>query len=466
MSEEAGTPALERVDYAWLAAAVIVGAASAAASSLEFVAPGQVFVAVLALAITALVLWRAEFGPVLIVLTLPLDVAGRIYQGPVTITLFHLALLVSLLSWAIRVAQSPGEWLRFSILDVGIVALIGAVVWSMPHSLYLKGTVVSLVRLVFLWLFTLLYANLLRTRADVGRVLAALGLAGAATSLLVLFQYRFPDIAPGNLGVVAKVGGEKVTRVSGFFDDPNYLAGFLTVVIVAALAETVHARRLPRILPWLAVFGVSAAALMVTLSRTGWVAVLVGILVVVLTAPAKRRMPLIVAGALVAGALAAGASATIIARFESITDVRSDRSVGTRVLMIESTVDIIREYWVWGTGLNAFDHAYPVYRRPGSIPEITRPHQIPLAMWAEMGVAGLAAEIVLLLAIVTIFVRRRAGPWTMVESLALGGTLTLLAQTVFQYYLYFEPMWLMFALCVVSERVRAVPEAVPVGGAA
>ncbi|MBE0476156.1 MAG: O-antigen ligase family protein [Coriobacteriia bacterium] len=443
----------------WAAAGLLLGSAGGVAVTNGALSPAAAAVALAAAAIAGVVVWRVEYAPALIALTLPLDAAGRVYQGSVTITLFHLALLLSLVSWGVRVWHEPRRWLRFSALDAGVFALLAAVVWSLPHSLNPGGTAVSLVRLVFLALFTLLYANVVRDSAGVRRLLAAVGVTGVATSALVLFQYRFPEIAPGNMSVVAKVGGTKVTRVSGFFEDPNYLAGFLTVVIVASLAEAVHARGGRRASVWLGVFALSSAALVVTLSRTGWVAVLVGIAVVVLTAPRRRRVPLAVVTALVGALLVTSASETIVARFASITDVGTDRSVATRALMLESTVDIIERHWVWGTGLNAYERAYVQYRRPGSHASVLRPHQLPLAMWAEMGLAGLFAEVLLIGAALRQFVRRRTRGWTMPETLALAGVLTLLVQTLFQYYLYFEYLWLFLALCVIARRLAENEEA-------
>jgi O-antigen ligase len=127
--------------------------------------------------------------------------------------------------------------------------------------------------------------------------------------------------------------------------------------------------------------------------------------------------------------------------------------------MAQSTVEMIGDYWVFGTGLEAYDEAYPIYRRLGGRKDILEPHQLPLALPAEMGVLGLIAEVVIVLGVgIEMFTRRVRGfdAW---ESVALAGLVALLVQSLFQYYLYFEYLWVFLALTVAASRLsRSVKE--------
>jgi O-antigen ligase len=128
--------------------------------------------------------------------------------------------------------------------------------------------------------------------------------------------------------------------------------------------------------------------------------------------------------------------------------------------MYGSTIEMIGDYWVFGTGLAAYDQAYPDYMRAGALPRITRPHQIPLSLPAETGVVGLLAELVIVLGVFGMVVRRRRRSWSPWESAAVVGLLTLLVQTLFQYYLYFEYLWLFLALTVAADRLARTTEEV------
>ncbi|HHJ99292.1 MAG TPA: O-antigen ligase domain-containing protein [Actinobacteria bacterium] len=164
----------------------------------------------------------------------------------------------------------------------------------------------------------------------------------------------------------------------------------------------------------------------------------------------------------------------VIGRFTTLTDVDSDQSAATRYYMITSTLEIIRDHWAMGTGLGAFDMAYPAYRIAGSSFSVIRPHQLPLAMWAEMGIAGLVAEITITLAVLrTAWTSIRAQgssaiPNGMVDLLAEAGDRLTLGQkaglaiiasyavgSLFQYFLYIEYLWFGVALLAGSTIARA-----------
>ncbi len=443
----------------WAALALAAGLGAAMAGSRGLSAALGV-VAVLALsAFAVLVVRRLEVGLLALLLTIPLDVYGRILSEPVKVTLFHVVLLVCLGSFALRVIGDPTAWLHFSALDVGMAALLFAGVWSLPTSMSKSATVLAIVRIAFLWAMTLLYANGVRDRDQAGRLVAVLTATAVAVGLLAMAQFFIPGFEFGSITAVKQYGGGiKMLRAGGFFEDPNYLAGFLSVGFVGAFAMMVFARRRAHIAAWLAAAVIVGTALVATFSRTGWVGALVGCAAVGIVAPRERRAWILGLAALVLVAAFAVAPDQVLERAESVGDIERDQSVATRYYMTFSAQDMIRDMPVFGTGLGAFDKAYPRYRRAGTMTDVVRPHQIPLALWAETGIAGLLAEVVLLAAIVRIFWRKRPKGWTDLESVALGGVCALLAQVLFQYYLYFEYLWLYLALAVIAVRLAPEPQ--------
>jgi O-antigen ligase len=143
----------------------------------------------------------------------------------------------------------------------------------------------------------------------------------------------------------------------------------------------------------------------------------------------------------------------VVSRVQSIANVDTDVSVATRYYMNVSMGEMIADRPVAGAGLGAFDKAYPAYRRPGTSFDIVKPHQVPLAFVAETGIAGVLAELTLLGALLALYWRRRPHGWGALESAVLVGTVTLLVGTLFEYYLYFEYVWLFFGLSVVVARL-------------
>lgn len=446
------------------AAAIVVGIAAAVAYGFVGGQGALLIVGmIVALGSAALVLRRPEYGVVVMLLALPLDIAGRIIAEPVAVTVYQLSLLLMLASWTWAWLGSPQEnRLRLSVLDIGMAALVGAAIWSLPGSLSPSVTLVSITRLVFLWLFALSVANFVRSERDALRVVATVVGTAAASAVLAFAQGRISGFPVGTTHLDYSFGEVVQVRPSAFFEDPNLLGTFLSVAVIAALAKAIHSRRWVDAVTWLAATAVCAVGLVVTLSRTAWVGVALGLVVLVLTAPRRRRVWLASAGVSLAVVAVIMAPGAIVSRAGSIVDIERDSSIRTRYLMAGSTVEMIADEWVFGTGLGAYDRAYPAYRKPGALTSITKPHQLPLAMWAEMGILGLIAELLLVGGVVIVIRGRRHRGWNVYEALGVAGLLAVLLQSLFQYYLYFEYLWLFLALTVAATRFTKDAEEVSV----
>ena len=433
-----------------------IAVAAGAAAGLLVVEISPAVTAALAAGAALLVasLRRIEIGLVALLFTLPLDAYGRVLTSPVSITVFHLVLGVALLAWLTHVVADARSWYRFSWTDAVGGSLVLAALWSLPGSADPFATAFSAVRVAFLWAFASLYVNTVRTADSLKTVFRWLLATAAAMAVLGLAQGYVPGFDFGSMHVqdsLSARGG--LVRAAGFFDDPNLYAGFMSAGFVAFLALLVRESR-GRSAFWVATgAALTGAAVLATFSRTAWLGALVGVVVVVLTAPRGRRNRLIAAGVAVAIALAALAPGTVVERAVSIVDIQNDRSNLTRWGMYVSTVQMIGDDWVFGTGLSAYEDVYPGYRQPGTHLSVVKPHQLPLALWAEMGVAGLMAEVVLLAALASMLYRRRPRGWDPLEAASAAALVTLLVGTLFQYYLYFEYLWIFFALLVVATRL-------------
>jgi len=441
----------------WLVIAGLVGAAAGVVvgGGVDLV---RVLLAIVVGILVVLVFWRYEVGAALMLLVMPLDVYGRLLTSPVTVTAFHLTLVATLASFGWHVYRRRARVL-FSPVDIGMLALLAAAFISLPTSLNPGVSMFGTVRVFFLWLLVVVWSNILRTHRNMGWATALLVATGVGTTFVALAQYYIPSFEMGNILMINQGGGVYLRRVGAFFFDPNYMASFISIAFLVALGMAIHAKRSRAALVWLAATAVLAAGLFVTFSRTGYLGVAVGVVILILTAPSRRRLPILLAFVALALAAVAVAPGELTGRVASIGEVERDLSIATRYQMFYSAVDIIRDNWALGTGLGAFDVAYPPYRRLGTLTYITKPHQLPLAMWAEMGIAGLIAEIVLVVSIVTVFWRRRPRGWTAVEAFSAASIVSVMAvQSWFQYYLYFEYMWLMVAFAVAGNRLARADE--------
>lgn len=407
---------------------------------------------VLAVVAVVAVMRDPKRGLLLMLTLIPLDVAGRIITKPVTVTWFHLALLVTLVSlvvaWRKGTVQIPDT---VSPVSIGVGVLVFAALWSLPFSLAPAATAVAAVRLAFQGLLYLAFVLLITNEGMARRVVVVLAVTAVLSSILAVAQFVWPGIGIGSVDSFA-VGADIVVRSGAFFDDPNFLGAFLSVAVLAGLGMAVHASRPRGATVWLLTAVVGAVGIVLTFSRTAWVGVLAGAIVVVLAAPRKRRTALLVVSVFVAVLVVAIAPDAVTSRFRSITDVESDPSVRTRYVMLESTREMIGDYWLFGTGLAAYDKAYPRYQQSDAMPGITKPHELPLAIWAEMGIVGLLAEVIIIGALAWMLWKRRKIPWGPYESVGVAALVAMLVQSLFQYYLYVEYLWVALALSVAAAR--------------
>lgn len=350
---------------------------------------------------------------------------------------------------AIAFRLTPIEW--------ALGALPLAALWSLPASLSPEATLAALGRLLMLWAAALVVSRSLRDAADVRTVLRVFVLAAVPIALLAVAQWAVPSLGIGIAGGqpgVATISG----RPAGFYFDPNFLGAHLTLAAMAALwLAGASARRWA----WAGAALVLLAAVALTFSRSAWVATLVWVLVTMVLADRRTRVLVatVVASAAVLGAVAIG-PADVVDRALSVIETAPDESNAVRVLMGRSSLAMIADRPIAGTGLGAFDVAYPAYRLPGADPGITHPHQVPIALVAETGVGGAAALLALLgagAAAARSAWRDRTGP----GGAAIAGVLALGVGSLFQYFLYFEVGWLFVGLLAACARIGREPEMPP-----
>ena len=443
------TARARRLDGVWVLAAAGVGVAAALIA-----ARGPlVSLGALAILLAGLVIIRdVRLGILGMMVALPLDVYGRL-GGDRVVTVYQVLLLLTLAAWAWQSARGDAPRARFTTVDAWVFALVGAALWSMPFSFSIADTLFSLGRLVFLVGLFKLLTTYLENSPPLARELAAVIVAtSVAAAVLASLQHFVPGFDVGNTSVRLGTGVAPIIRGSGFFEDPNYLGGVLSVAVVFGLTIGLWEPRVRRAAMWFGGSAVCAVGLYATLSRTAWVGAGLGVLLTILLAPPKRRKPVAIALAVAAVGALAVQPAMLVERASSIVGIDQDTSISTRWYMFSSAWRMIQDHWAMGVGLGAFAEAYPPYREFGTFLSVLKPHQLPVAMWAEMGIAGLIAEVGLTLSFARLALRGWKAGLSVESRFALVGLITLVVQTFFQYFLFFEYLWLLLAMAVVALR--------------
>ncbi len=281
--------------------------APAAVAALALVAPVQTAVLTAFVLLWAL-LWLRPSSIILLLVALMGNVKINYYAGFFTVFPEYVPVAIAALVWALRWAEGgrrveePRIMLLYAALVLaGAFSYINAVAL---HRVFAKTVLIGVALVTFYLAFTAV-----RTKADLGRalswlegaafVVAAYGiwqmvgsLMGFDTSLSFLERYSNPDMYLG-IGAPVYLRLSKFYRANSFFNDPNILGGFLAAAFSVTLALRLHhrsdpARRRRARFEDLALI-VMAACQLLTLSRSGFLATLVGVCIVLAFLPSVLR---------------------------------------------------------------------------------------------------------------------------------------------------------------------------------
>ena len=208
---------------------------------------------------------------------------------------------------------------------VAVMFMGAAIVWLLAQRRHraLRGDEARPSGLVVSALLLFLVAgglSVLGSRNHQGSALEFLRIASAVTMLIVLERIMvdrktvkrvlaaciLASVVPGFVAVTQLAGGGGVftaggySRVRGTFVHPNPYALFLTFTLILACAMFFQTPR--KLRPWLALLMAGdAIALLLTYTRTGWLATIVGVFVL---CALNKKLPQFFAVALVVGILA------------------------------------------------------------------------------------------------------------------------------------------------------------------
>ncbi len=208
----------------------------------------------------------------------------------------------------------------------------------------------------------------------------------------------YPAGSPERARFEARLAG---TEPLATFALTNSLAGFLLAWLILALGIAWRSwpRKMPgavaiaRYLGLVASIGVIVACLLLTKSRSAYVALAVGLILLPLVAHewnrATARKAWLAAGG-VALVLALGAAALLVGRDETLLS-EATKSLGYRIEYWDATLSMIADFPLFGVGPGEFQFYYTQYKLPQASEEISDPHNFLLEAWATGGMFAMLA---------------------------------------------------------------------------
>lgn len=309
-----------------------------------------------------------------------------------------------------------------------------------PFVIQLVGIIASLIaaRDTELWafyafligqmLFVALYIiKATRSGDDVSFMISIL-LVGLIVESIIIILMRFTGLNLSIAGIGNRIDTVDLTRIGGTVGSPNTAGAYLAFLLpVAASMLFTPLKGRYKLLAIVALI-LGSLALVFTLSRGGWTAFAIAIVLLVLLAASRRLIsfPLLVVMLVIIGLLALSFQEVILGRLFG-----DDQGAAyARLPLMQLAFRVIGDYPIVGVGANNFSIVLPQYSTPEFGQEwLYTVHNKFLLIWAETGTVGFMLFVLLLL--VTLYRGWRG--WRLkdplLSPLAMGFTVAIIGHT-------------------------------------
>jgi len=314
-------------------------------------------------------------GFIVLMLLIPHSLWNNLYA-------FGFAVLLTI-AYVIHCKRSGGFADNVRALPVSLLTFIAAI---------LLGVVISPVRgdslriaLLYLAaiLFMLLCAGCIRSREKLSSFIKVL-LGGLSVLCLFAVVQRFlgVEVNPEFTDVENNAG--MPGRVFATMDNPNNLAEIIVLLLPFTYAKIFNTPTNKAKLGWVGVFALGIVALMMTYSRSSYVAFAIATLVFVALYNWKLLIPL---GILVLLAIPV-LPESVTNRILTIGSLK-DTSNATRIFVWDGILKMLADHGLTGIGLGpeAFGKIYPLYAHIYG-GDVRHAHMLYLELFVEMGVLG------------------------------------------------------------------------------
>ena len=314
----------------------------------------------------------------------------------------------------------------------------------------------ALVELLAFYLpFSILFAltwRYVRSQAALQRVMMAIVVMGTILAVVGIAQRFTHFIVLNHETILREAELGHGFRVNSLLWDPNMLSRLLLVVILFAAALAVSA---PRHRAWLVPCAlVALVADAFTLSRSGWIMLVLAGLSFALATMRGRRT----AAVLIAAVILLGSTVTLAAvRDVHITTGKLSKPwginklTGGRYYLVQSGVRMFTTHPFHGVGVGSFPLAYEAFRDRHAPRRLKESHTTPVTAMAEGGVPGLLAYIAAIAALVWCMRRatgRSSSPGERPLAIAAAAGLGAITLLSLVYNAFFEDamVWILMAI--------------------
>lgn len=341
------------------------------------------------------VIFRRELGVYLIILLLP-TYQIRFAIGGIPMTFLEAMILLLFFITALGLVLDPRQGKRVwqsgifkpspRNLLIGLFLLAAFVsIFVSPQTLKAAGIFKAFFFEAILFYFLILI--LIDTRQKLGRLWQSMALLIIYLSGFALFQFLTLQNLPFSWWAVNVAS----RRVTSLVNHPNALALLLGPTLAMVIMLFLSSKTFSRNKLFVIATALGLAAMFLTFSRAGWLALLASLAITSLFS-AKRKQILVGLGVIVILVL------LIPLPRQKIFELFSykDPSQQNRILLWTAAIDILKKSPIYGTGLAGFRETYKNYPLGPDRVIQNYPHNFFFNFWTETGLIGLISILGLL----------------------------------------------------------------------
>jgi putative inorganic carbon (HCO3(-)) transporter len=336
--------------------------------------------------------------------------AHLLFQAKIGIAESTAALMMVWMFWAVGkgLVRPSFHILYYPLALYGVVSTVSAL--AAGRSIHSFGEGMIWVKMLIFPLALILFREIPRVRQ---LALYAHALFGSSVALIGIVQYFIFDRR------------DLEHRITGAATHVMTYSGLLLPLSLLLLILWMHERKW-----WLGASGALVTlALLLTFTRSAWLGWIVAVFVLIVAARPRwivLAVPLLVL-------FIDFMPIDLFSRAVSAFDTRQSSNLD-RIRMFQAGVEIIRDYPLLGVGPGNVKEVYPLYRRHDA-PRFRIPHlhDNAVQIWAERGVVGLAAYLILLALIVRECRRAWHGPGRPWAEAGLAVTVALAWAGLFEF---------------------------------
>ena len=366
------------------------------------------------------------------------------------VTTVQMVTLLALTAFLIeKCLTGKWEWIK-TPLDLPLLILVILVILSTVFSVHRQTSLWAMFIFINYVIIFYLVIHTVRTRAQFKHLIYLV--MGVATFLAVFGLFKKFGINPFPFW---DYGDLKYTPdyLSSTYGNRNHLAGYLEMAIPLTLGLFLLDYKGGKLFLMIYLVLVMSSALVLSLSRGGWVGSLMGLTfmaIVLLTNRyfAGRKLIAALTGGFVMVVLVVLASTPVAERIHSLEQRTKVPTLKARVTVWGGVVEMIGEYPLLGSGPGTFAAVFTRYQPPALL-RYSMAHNDYLHFIAEVGLPLIAVMIWMIVALYRKGFRKMQNPSRLVRGVTIGalsGITAILVHSIGDFNLHIPANALLFTV--------------------